>query len=200
MFVLDNGKLNIMAENRCANTSMYHYFNIPRYSHMIGRGRTQIRSIWKQNPSEKIIVLRHPYQRIASAIAYHELKAKKFYHDFVSLPREEQQKNPLFWAYEKLNEKSYEQFRFEDISAHSMPYLDHLIGHNFRYINFDRISEYLPQKVGPITDTTSKQFSVDFLEFFQIDNLKFEKRLYEEYCHRFEEISPEEWKVLTKSQ
>jgi hypothetical protein len=167
---------------------------------MHGKTRTQLRSIWKQNPSEKIVVLRHPYQRVASAIAYHNNRAKPFYDDFVKLPLEEQQKMDLFWGYKHLNDITYEEFRRNDILGHSVPYMEHLIGHTFRYINFDRISEYLNVHLGPVTNTTSKNFSVDFLEFYEIDHLKFEKRLYEEYLHRFEEISPDEWKVLTNSQ
>lgn len=197
MIVHDNGKLNVLAENRCANTSIYRHFNIPVYSQMRAHNRIQLRSIWKQNPSEKIIVLRHPYQRVASAMAYHGLNSKQFYHDFIKLPTEEQQKNPLFWSYQELNNKTYEEFRAVDIASHCRPYLHHLIGYNFRYINFDRISEYLDVQVGPITNTTSKEFNVDFLEFFRLDDLKFEKRLYDEYLHRFQEISPEEWKEKT---
>lgn len=197
MIVHDNGKINIMAENRCANTSMYDYFKIPRYSQMLGKTRTQLRSIWKQNPSEKIIVLRHPYQRIASAIAYHDTRAKPFYDDYVNLPEEEQQKNELFWAYKNLNSMTYQEFRKSDILGHSVPYLHHLIGYNFRYIHFDRISEYLDVHRGPVTNTTSKDFQSEFLEFYDEDHIKFEKRLYDEYRIRFKEISPDEWKVLT---
>ena len=199
MFVFDNGKINVMAENRCANTSMYNYFNVPVYSQMLHHHRHELRSIWKQNPSEKIVVLRHPYQRMSSAIAYHEKQAKQFYYDFTSMSPEKQQKNPLFWGYENLPNMSYEQFRIADIRGHCLPYLHHLIGFNFRYINFDRISEYLPVKVGPITDTVNKEFSHHFLEFFNIDDLKFEERLYQEYLQRFQEISPDEWKNMKRT-
>ena len=198
MFALDNGILNVLAENRCANTSMYHYFGIREYSQMFHNTREQLRSIWVQNPSEKIIVLRDPYQRCHSAINYHNKTG--FYQKFHSMNPEKREQHELFWHHRQILERdmTYDEFRFVDIRAHCLPYLRHLIGKNFRYINFNRIGEYLNVHQGPITNTTETNFSIDFLDFFDIDTLKFEKFLYQEYLHRFEEISPEEWKAKTK--
>jgi hypothetical protein len=198
MFVHDNGTLNVLSENRCGNTSMYHYFGIPEYSHMFHHTREQLRSIWKQNPSEKIIVLRDPYQRCHSAINYHNTSG--FFKKFHSMNPEQRQRHELFWQHRKILDKnlSYDEFRIEDVRGHCVPYLKHLIGYEFRYINFNRISEYLDVQKGPITNTFHDTFSDEFLEFFDIDSLKFEKFLYQEYLQRFEEISPEEWKVKTK--
>jgi hypothetical protein len=198
MIVHDNGVLNVLAENRCANTSMYHYFGIPEYSQMFNTTREKMRSIWKQNPSEKIIVLRDPYQRCHSAINYHNKAG--FYQKFHSMNPEQRQQHELFWIHREILERdmAYEQFRLADIRAHCVPYLKHLIGINFRYINFNRISEYLDVHQGPITNTLDDTFSEQFLDFFDTDSLKFEKFLYKEYLYRFEEISPEEWKVKTK--
>lgn len=197
MLVHDNGKVNVLAENRCANTSLYNYFKIPTYSQMQNNSRQQLRSRWKSNPSEKIVVLRHPYQRIQSAINYHNMKSVDFYNKFKTLPIEEQKKEKFFWAYKDLFNTSYADFRKNNIVGHSIPYLHHLIGLEFRYIDFNRISEYVDTKSGPITNTVSTDFSVDFLEFYQLDDIKFEKRLYEEFLLRCEEISPEEWKEKT---
>lgn len=197
MLVHDNGKVNILAENRCANSSMYRHFDLPLYGMMYHNNREQLRNKWKTNPSEKIVVLRHPYQRIHSAIAYHELRGVPTYTSFQLMSEEERKKHQFFWKYKDRLSKPYEDFKHADIVSHCIPYFRHLIGVNFRYINFDRIAEYLDVHAGPKTNTTSKDFSVDFLDYVELDDIKFEKFLYEEYLHRFEEISPEEWKEKT---
>jgi len=197
MIVHDNGKVNVLVENRCANSSMYRHFNLPLYGMMYGNSREQLRSIWKTNPSEKIVVLRHPYQRVHSAIAYHELRGVPTYKRFQLSSEEERKKHQFFWEHKDKLDKPYDEYMHANILSHCLPYLRHLIGVNFRYINFNRISEYLDVHDGPKTNTTSKDFSVDFLEYVELDEIKFEKFLYEEYLHRFEEISPEEWKEKT---
>lgn len=197
MIVHDNGRLNVLAENRCANTSMYGHFNLPLYGMMYDNTREQLRSKWKTNPSEKIVVLRHPYQRVHSAIAYHQLRGVPTYQLYNAMPAEEKQKHRFFWEHKDRLDKPYAEYMHANIQSHCLPYLRHLIGVNFRYINFDRISEYLDVHGGPKTNTTSKDFSVDFLEYVELDEIKFEKFLYEEFLHRFEEISPEEWKEKT---
>lgn len=198
MFVHDNGTLNVLSENRCGNTSMYHYFDVPVYSYMVDRTRIQLRSIWKQNPSEKIVVLRDPYQRCHSAINYHI--AAGFYQKFHAMIPKQREEHELYWQHQKLLilNMSSEEYRFADVRGHCQPYLNHLIGFNFRYINFNRIGEYLNVQKGPITNTLDDTFSPEFLDYFDEDILKFEKFLYQEYLHRFEEISPEEWKEKTK--
>ena len=196
MLVHDNGMLNVLSENRCGNTSMYHYFGIPIYSQMLNTTREKMRSIWKQNPSEKIIVLRDPYQRCRSAINYHKLS--NYYHRFFAMDPEERKEIELRANYPHIENMTYEQFRLSDIRGHCAPYLNHLIGFNFRYIDFNRIGEYLNVQIGPITDTVDETFSEEFLDFYDLDNLKFEKFLYQEYLFRFKEITPEEWKEKTK--
>lgn len=197
MLVHDNGRLNVLAENRCANTSMYRHFNLPVYGMMYNNTREQLRSKWKTNPSENIVVLRHPYQRMHSAIAYQELRGFPTYQRYQMSSVEERQNNKFFWEHKEKLDRPYAEYKFANIVSHGLPYLRHLIGVNFRYINFDRISEYLDVHDGPKTNTTSKEFSVDFLEYQELDELKFEKFLYEEFLHRFEEISPAEWKEKT---
>ena len=196
MFVHDNGKLNVLCENRCGNTSMYHYFDVPVYSYMVDKTRIQLRSIWKQNPSEKIVVLRDPYQRCHSAMNYH--KMAQFYKKFQDMtPEQRREQTNVYLYHPEFLDMTYEQFRLADIRGHCAPYLKHLIGYNFRYIDFNRIGEYLNVQKGPITNTPDNTFSEEFLDFFQEDILKFENFLYAEYLHRFEEISPEEWKEKT---
>ena len=197
MLVHDNGKINILAENRCANTSLYRYFNLRVYDMMYFNNRLQLRSRWKSNPSERIVVLRHPYQRVHSAFAYHELRGVRSYNKFQDASEEEKQNNRFFKRHKVVLSGPYKEFKHHDIRSHCMPYLRHLIGVNFRYINFDRIAEYLDVHDGPQTNTTSKEFSEDFLNHVGSDEIKFEKFLYEEYLHRFEEITPEEWKEKT---
>ncbi len=198
MLVYDNGKLNILAENRCGNTSMYHYFKLPVYGMMINTSRQQLRNLWKQNKSEKIVVLRDPYQRMHSAIAYHQERSLPLYNDYMQMTDEQRKKLTLFWTHKNIGTIGYENFKMQDIRGHAQPYLRHLIGNNFRYIKFSRLSQYLGDcHHGPITNTTSSDFSEEFLRYFDLDTLKFEKFLYQEYLDRFEEISPEEWENKT---
>jgi hypothetical protein len=111
---------------------------------------------------------------------------------------EARQHTQLLRYHPKFGNMTYEQFRYADVRGHCEPYLRHLIGYNFRYINFNRIGEYLDVQEGPITGTFDDTFSEEFLDFFDRDSLKFEKFLYQEYLARFEEITPAEWKAKTK--
>jgi hypothetical protein len=196
MFAYDNGRVNVLAENRCANTSMYRYFNIPAYSF---HSNQNLVDIWKSNPSQKIVVLRHPYQRVRSAIAYHDQYSKKFYQTFKTLSKKEQKQNfpELFEFYNWATELPYQVFRKQNIRNHCNPYMRYLVGLNFKFINFEKIYEYLDVKDGPITNTKDKSFSNNFLEFHDLEILEFEKKIYDDFLLNKEEISPEEWKSLT---
>ena len=79
MFVHDNGKVSVLSVTRCGHTSMYDYFGIPRYT------LTGVRLFtWYNTNSTKVIVLRHPIERMYSAhktiIEIRKQSEQEFYH------------------------------------------------------------------------------------------------------------------------
>ena len=71
MFVHDNGKVSVLCMTRCGHTSMYDYFNIPRYS----LNQTSFK-VWWNSSSIKVLVLRNPIERMCSAYKTTELLHK----------------------------------------------------------------------------------------------------------------------------
>ena len=65
MFVFDNGKVSVLCVTRCGHTSMYEHFGIEPYT-IPGKSPMQ----WLMTNSKKVVVLRHPLERMTSAFNF----------------------------------------------------------------------------------------------------------------------------------
>lgn len=174
MFVHDNGKVLTLSISRCGHTSMYTYFGLEEYSF---EGKVDILDwINSKSESQRVIVLRNPYDRVRSA----QQNLAHCLDSLGSLPIEEER-----WFYN-----------------HSYPYL-HTINHcNFKYIDFYKLQNYL-ETVSKKT-IKSKVSCNEGSKFYIPNNYYREQDLdneffqYEKILAEREEMSVEEWKELTR--
>jgi hypothetical protein len=68
MLVYDNGRVCVLANTRCGHTSMYHYFGLEPYT-----VTTSIHD-WYNTTSRRVLVLRNPRDRWASALRHRSEK------------------------------------------------------------------------------------------------------------------------------
>jgi hypothetical protein len=64
MLVYDNGRVCVLANTRCGHTSMYQYFGLEPYT-----VATSIHD-WYNTTSRRVLVLRNPFDRWASALKH----------------------------------------------------------------------------------------------------------------------------------
>ena len=72
MLVYDNGRVCVLANTRCGHTSMYRYFGLEPYT-----VTTSIHD-WYNTTSRRVLVLRNPRDRLASALRHRVNKPAGF--------------------------------------------------------------------------------------------------------------------------
>jgi hypothetical protein len=187
MLVHDNGNLNILAMEKCGHTAMWYYFDMP----LIQKYFVD----WLQYESPKVVVLRHPMERVHSAITFTD-----------KLFREEEKAEAIleavkfsdnFFEYYANNPDEIQEYIF---NRHCRPYMHILKNRDFRIIKFEELAQYIPKILpgGIATNTTNR--SIDPFPsnrwFTRKDMLK-EIELYESFLVNKEVITVEEWKALT---
>lgn len=178
---------------KCGHTAMWNYFDLLH----IRQSRTFAH--WLEGVSPKVVVLRHPAERMHSAIT--------FYDEVWNTRSIEYQKTgkcfdfPEVELWSSLNstdrEWETEEFIF---NQHCRPYMHIIKNRDFRIIKFEDLSQYV-SKVAPggietnITNRNIDPFPSN--RYFKREDMLREIELYESLLVNREVITPEEWKALT---
>jgi hypothetical protein len=192
VFIHDNGNLNVLSMTKCGHTAMSYYFGI-----QLPMQKTFVH--WLQGESPKVVVLRHPVERMHSAINFYE---KQFNEQIVKYETTGQCDN--FSLIEDLinwddlqREREIEEYIFD---LHCRPYLHVIKSRDFRIIKFEELSHYIP-KIAPggiETNTTNKNIDpFPKNRYFKREDMLKEIELYENLVTTREVITPEEWRELT---
>lgn len=168
MLVYKNDKLVVLSMPRCGHTSMYEYLGLELYSF------DETLHFWKENPYnlQRILVVRNPYDRVASAV-----KRMLLCDNPGSIPEP------------------------RDFFLHCRPYMFTLVDYDFKYIDFYKLSDYIGNNItGKTVVTNSSNSSTNFYvanDYFSKDDLDLEYAKYLEMLETKEELTVEEWKYLT---
>ncbi len=170
MFIFDNGRVCVYCESRCGHTSLYKHFGIPVYS----IGQCGIDN-WVNTKSKRVLVLRHPYDRVTSA--------------FLMLYR---------------NLMSQEDFETNFIN-HTKPYMAELLSCvdstlDFQYIDFDKLNNFVEMDYANTTITNSRYRKHIYIynDAYSKKDLEQEYDLYLQIKQMKQEITVQEWEELTK--
>lgn len=172
---------------KCGHTAMSYYFGMP-----VPPQRTFAH--WLEYQSPKVVVLRHPVERMHSAINFYE---KQFNELIVEYEKTGMSDNLDFFESFINNPLGIEEYIF---NKHCRPYMHILKNRDFRIIKFEELSQYIP-KVAPggiETNTTNKDIDpFPSNRYFKREDMLKEIELYENLLETRQVITPEEWKALT---
>lgn len=192
IFVHDNGNLNVLSMTKCGHTAMSYYFGI-----QLPMQKTFAH--WLEGESPKIVVLRHPVERMHSAITFYD---KQFNELIVEYETTGQCDDFSLIEYlinwdEQTRAHEIEKYIF---NKHCRPYMHILKNRDFRIIKFEELPQYIP-KVAPggiETNTTNRNIDpFPMNKYFKREDMLREIELYENLLETREVITPEEWKALT---
>jgi hypothetical protein len=192
VFVHDNGNLNVLSMTKCGHTAMSYYFGMP-----IPPNKTLAH--WLEYESPKVVVLRHPVERMHSAINFHE---KLFNELIVEYEKTGQCRD--FSMIEDLVSCDIREreWRIEEyiFNKHCRPYMHILKNRDFRIIKFEELSQYIPKIAPGGIDTNTTNKDIDPFpknRYFKREDMLKEIELYESLLVNREVITAEEWKALT---
>lgn len=172
MFVYDNGKLNTLAVKKCGHTAMLYYFN-----NVVDSDQDNRISVWLFGSSPKVAVVRHPVERMHSAINWYR------------------EVSPTGRIKLDPGELAIEEYIF---NQHCRPYMKLIQNRDFRIINFEELIQYIPKVT--FHDTKTRNRNIDPFptnRYFQKEDMLQEIEAYETILATKEVITPEEWKALT---
>jgi hypothetical protein len=187
VFIHDNGNLNVLSMTKCGHTAMSYYFGMP-----IPPARTF--SHWLEYESPKVVVLRHPVERMHSAITFYD---KQFNEQIVDYQKTGKTDNLDFFKSFIEDPRNIESYIFD---LHCRPYLNAIKNRDFRIIRFEDLSEYIPKIAPGDIETNTTNRNVDPFpknRYFKREDMLREIELYENLVTSREVITPEEWKELT---
>jgi hypothetical protein len=194
VFVHDNGNLNILSMTKCGHTAMAYYFGMPA-----PHNHDRTLSHWLEYKSPKVVVLRHPVERMHSAINFYE---KQFNELIVEYEKTGQCDNfsliedLINWD-DRQREWEIEQYIF---NKHCRPYMHILKNRDFRIIKFEELSQYIPKIPPGGIETNTTNRNIDPFpknRYFKREDMLREIELYENLVANREVITPEEWRELT---
>lgn len=192
MYVHANDKINVLSMTKCGHTAMAKYFS---ESKKLGEPSINF-DLWKQQTQNRVVVLRHPVERMHSAIGWYD----KMYGQ--SIRKYDQtgiidRHGPF-----ELNKFIRSKDRDHDMQTaifygHCLPYMHNLTNTDFKIIKFEDLIKYIPYYSFIVTDTTNRDID-PFPEnkYFSKEDLLREIDLYNQFLER-DIITPEEWKELT---
>ena len=189
IFAHDNGNLNILSMPKCGHTAMWDYFDL------LDIRQTRTFAHWLEGVSPKVVVLRHPAQRMHSSIAfYNEVWNTRGIRDARHIWEEVE-----YWSNldDTSRAKDVEEFIF---NQHCRPYMHILKNRDFRIIKFEDLSQYIPKILPGGIDTNTTNKNIDPFpknRYFKREDMLKEIELYENLLVNREVITPEEWKALT---
>lgn len=173
---------------KCGHTAMWDYFDL----HHLRMTRTFAH--WLEFTSQKVVVLRHPAQRMHSAI--------EFYNRRWNIPILEYQKNGIeteLHLFKHFIEDPLEVEKYI-FDQHCRPYMHIIKSRDFRIIKFEELAQYIPKLMpdGIETNTTNKNIDpFPMNRYFKREDMLKEIDTYENLLANREVITPEEWKALT---
>lgn len=177
---------------KCGHTAMSYYFGMP-----VPPQRTFAH--WLEYQSPKVVVLRHPVERMHSAINFHE---KQFNEQIVKYETTGQCDDfsiieGLVNCDDHTREWAIEEYIF---NKHCRPYMHILKNRDFRIIKFEELSQYIPKVAPGGIETNTTNRNVDPFptnRYFKREDMLKEIDTYENLLANREVITPEEWKALT---
>lgn len=190
MFIHDNGRLNVLSHKKCGHIAMIRYFGMNEMQN------TTLGTFgdWISNPSPKVLVVRHPVERMHSAINWYKgvFESRiKFYqqHGHVDI-------FDLIKAFIHDHDGSLqEEYIF---NAHCRPYLKLIKNTDFRIIKFEDLKNYIPKHTAHDTKTSNREmYPFPKNKYFNEQDMLQEIAAYEEILTLKEVITSEEWKELT---
>jgi hypothetical protein len=149
---------------------------------------------WLEFQSPKVVVLRHPVQRMHSAIAFYD---RLWNSQIVEYQKTGIDDNLHTFKHFIDNPANIEEYIFDQ---HCRPYMNILKNRDFRIIKFEDLSQYIP-KVDPcnieINPTNKDIDPFPKNRYFKREDMLKEIELYENLLVNREVITVEEWKALT---
>lgn len=207
--IAGNDNLKVLVQTRCGHTNLFQYFgNDLKEQHTL--------EPWINSP-RRIVVLRHPVERMHSAIAMYESSVKVLINHY-----ESQADKPAF--IEAMRQKTPEYidyfienyFNVADKEAvkehtiflvHSQPYMHQIVDYDFEVIKFENLKDYIPPIGDPIynprlqsgitnqTMRTYPEFPTN--RYYTETDLLKEIDLYSGFIESKKEISVDDWLALT---
>lgn len=188
IFVHDNGNLNVLSMPKCGHTAMWHYFGL------LHLRMTRTLAYWLESQSPKVVVLRHPAQRMHASIAFYD---RLWNSQIVEYQKTGIHDNLHDFKHFIDNPIDIEEYIFDQ---HCRPYMNILKNRDFRIIKFEDLSQYIP-KVNPcnieINPTNKDIDPFPKNRYFKREDMLKEIELYENLVTSREVITPEEWRELT---
>jgi hypothetical protein len=174
--------------SKCGNTAMWHYFDL------LHLRMTRTLAYWLESQSPKIVVLRHPAQRMHAAIAFYD---KLWNSQIVEYEKNGTHDNLHMFKHFIGNPLEVDTWIFDQ---HCRPYMNIIKSRDFRIIKFEDLSQYIP-KINPCNiEINPANKGIDPFpknRYFKREDMLREIELYENLVASREVITPEEWKELT---
>lgn len=188
MLIYDNGNLNILSHTKCGHIAMINYLAVKELKQFEY-------SDWLVNPSPKILVIRHPVERMHSAISWADAMFLRRLKEY-----DETGKCDNFHLIANLVNSTNREAYIQDyiFNAHCKPYMHIIKKQQFRIIKFEELRNYIPKMTA--FDTKTQNRALDpFPEntYFNRKDMLQEIEDYEEILQQKELITSEEWKELT---
>lgn len=211
LFVHDNGNATVASALRSGHTAMYRFFNSPD-------PRTNRLDVWKQATNQRVIVLRHPVERMNSSFEVYGLHVEPVLAAMQGLPESERkaaaeayiQSTPdientvigtqlfdLIYPTSDDPAKVFWSKQFFIFATHSQIYMDQIKDLDFKYIDFSELDQYIPYG-GKVTNTTDRSYDQFFPNlFYTLEELEQEVTDYNWILANKQKITVQEWQALT---
>jgi hypothetical protein len=168
MFVYCNGKISVLGAARCGSSSLYNYFNLEYHSQ-----DNETIDHWKwygEFGMRKVIILRNPYDRVASAL------------------------NIINYA-EKMDVDPTEFF-----AIHSCPYMWQLRELEFQIIDFYELDMYVGISESSIVTNTHTDSAFNYIPntLYSAQQLKQEYIDYVTILNSRHKLTVDQWKYMTQ--
>lgn len=209
--IANNEKVSVLVQTRCSHTSMFHFLGLQGFD---TRENDTLES-WI-NSLNRVVVLRHPIERMHSAIEVYDTQIKILIDhydaqtDKAKFIEQLRQRNPQHTGYfieNYFNIPDRNEVRDRlTFLVHSYPYMSHIVDYDFEIIKFENIEKYLPSRDDPIffgapKSGITKQSNRTYLEFphnnyYTEAELLREVELYNTIIESKTEISVADWQSL----
>lgn len=204
--VFETDKMAIMSQPRCGHTVLSQFLNVTEEQTSYHLEK------WANSPN-RIVILRHPIQRLNSAIKTYYISLGELLDSYDRSEDKDQfiqslHPNPQWIEYVKrmIALPRLEAREFNIFKMHSMPYMRHIKDYDFKFINFDKMETYFPKysesynqsKISPILNERSYKInSFPINQYFTEAEFNEEMDLYHQFLEQRTELTVDEWNELT---
>lgn len=209
LFVHDNGNATVASALRSGHTAMYRFFNSPD-------PRTNRLDVWKQATNQRVIVLRHPVERMNSSFEIYSISVEPVLAAMDGLPESEKKAAAEAYIQSAPNienvvigtqlfdliyptdpERIVWSRHFFIYQTHSQIYMNQIKDVDFKYIDFSELDQYIPYN-GMVTNTTNRSYdNFEQNPFYTLEELEQEVVDYEWILANKQKITVQEWQALT---